>query len=137
LSTGSLRPRHLPAPFPERKDLRILIARPVSLGLKPSQAELAKLTDSTLSHINKIETGKYNPSLDILLKLAEALQVSLDELVAKNGTGEVRIEDQNFAERVKLLNSMTEEERKAVTLIIDAILTRKKMAGVLKEAAGA
>lgn len=46
--------------------------------------------------------------------------------MAKNVTGEVRIEDQNFAERVKLLNSMTEEERKAVTLVVDAILTRKK-----------
>ena len=42
-------------------------------------AELAKIPRSTLTHI---ESGSGNPSLQNLLKLAEALQVSVEELLS-------------------------------------------------------
>lgn len=51
-----------------------------------------------LSHINRIETGKYNPSLDVIQKLATVLEVSIDYLVSDTDEDfrEVRIEDKGL-----------------------------------------
>lgn len=40
-----------------------------------SQDELAKLVGTTQSYISKIETGFNNPSLDMVDKIAEALEI--------------------------------------------------------------
>ena len=47
-----------------------------------SQAQLAEQIGSHLSHINRIETGKYNPSLDVVQRLASVFDVSIDYLVS-------------------------------------------------------
>jgi transcriptional regulator with XRE-family HTH domain len=94
-----------------------------------SQKELGEMIGSHLSHINRIETGKQNPSLEVLIKLADALEVSIDGLVrgSEEDFKEIRIEDKNMAERIKLLNTMEPEDRKAVIRVIDAMLTKKKI----------
>jgi len=62
---------------------------------------------TTLTHINRLETGKYNPSLDVVKKLASVLEVSLDDLVSENGNlAEVNFENKAFYEKIKLLNSV-------------------------------
>ncbi|WOT13155.1 helix-turn-helix transcriptional regulator [Leptospira interrogans] len=80
-----------------------------------SQSELADKVGAHLTHINRIENGKYLPSLDTVVLLAEALECSLDILV--NGSAEsskdIRIEDQSFAEKIRLLNSLDTEEKKS------------------------
>lgn len=100
-----------------------------------SQAELAKRVNAHLTHINRVETGKYTPSLETVIDIAHVLEVPIDYLInsTDGSLEEVRIEDQTLAERVKLLNSLDEEERKAVVKIIDAMLTKKKMMAVLTE----
>ena len=94
-----------------------------------SQSDLGEMIGSHLTHVNRIETGKHNPSLEVLKKIAAALEVSIDYLV--HGTGddlqEVKIEDKNMAERIKLLNTLDPEDRKAVIRVIDAMLTKKKI----------
>ncbi|MDI7226566.1 helix-turn-helix domain-containing protein [Leptospira santarosai] len=100
-----------------------------------SQTELADKIGVHLTHINRIENGKYLPSVDTIVLLAEALESSLDILV--NGSTEsskdIRIEDQSFAEKIRLLNSLDEEEKKAVILFLDSLLSKKKMIGMLQE----
>jgi transcriptional regulator with XRE-family HTH domain len=46
-----------------------------------TQEDLAKITQITLQHISSIEQGKRTPSLNLLIKIAEQLKVSLDYLV--------------------------------------------------------
>jgi transcriptional regulator with XRE-family HTH domain len=94
-----------------------------------SQKELGEMIGSHLSHINRIETGKYKPSLDVLKKIADSLEVSLDYLVSdkEEEFKEVKIEDKNMVERIKLLNTLEPEDRKAVIRVIDAMLTKKKI----------
>lgn len=41
-----------------------------------SQSDLAKLANVDISYISKIETGKRNPSIAMLERLAHALDVS-------------------------------------------------------------
>ena len=48
---------------------------------KLSQAELAELLNISSVHVSKIELGKTNFGVDILMKITEVLQVSADELL--------------------------------------------------------
>lgn len=100
-----------------------------------SQKELGEMIGSHLSHINRIEKGKYNPSLDVLKKIADSLEVSLDYLVSDKAEEfkEVKIEDKNMAERIKLLNTLEPEDRKAVIRVIDAMLTKKKILKIVSD----
>lgn len=45
-----------------------------------SQQELAYLVNATRQTIGLIEKGKYNPSLNLCIKIAKALHKTLDQL---------------------------------------------------------
>jgi transcriptional regulator with XRE-family HTH domain len=94
-----------------------------------SQTQLAEHIGSHLSHINRIETGKYNPSLDVVQKLAKALDVTIDYLVSDTAEDlqEVRIEDKSLLERVKLIDSLEEEDKTALMRVIDSMLTKNQI----------
>ena len=47
---------------------------------KLSQAELAKLIGVSRQTINMIESGEYNPTLALCLKICKALDTRLDDL---------------------------------------------------------
>jgi XRE family transcriptional regulator, regulator of sulfur utilization len=47
-----------------------------------SQAKLAEVSGVTRASIALLETGSSNPTLEILMKLSSALQVSIDELIS-------------------------------------------------------
>ncbi len=49
-----------------------------------TQDDLAKLTGCTRQTINAIEKNKYSPSLELAFKLAEVLNVTLEELFTPN-----------------------------------------------------
>ncbi|MCL8268760.1 helix-turn-helix domain-containing protein [Leptospira weilii] len=94
-----------------------------------SQADLADKTQSTLSHINKLETGKYLPSVDNLIKIANAFDVSLDYLVSEEvgSYEEVNTDGKSFFQKLKLIDTLDSEDKKALTRIIDSMLTKKKI----------
>ena len=98
-----------------------------------SQTQLAEQIGSHLSHINRIETGKYNPSLDVVRKLATVFDVTIDYLVSDTDEDfkEVRIEDKNLMERVKLIDSLEEDDRAALIRVIDSMLTKKKILNLI------
>lgn len=105
-----------------------------------SQTQLAEQIGSHLSHINRIETGKYNPSLDVIQKLAGVLDVSIDYLVSDTDEDfkEIRIEDKGLMERVKLIDALDEEDKTALIRVIDSMLTKKKILNLItkEEVAG-
>lgn len=100
-----------------------------------SQTQLAEKIGSHLSHINRIETGKYNPSLDVVQKLATVFDVTIDYLVSDTDEDfkEVRIEDKNLMERVKLIDSLEEDDKTALIRVIDSMLTKKKILNLITQ----
>ncbi len=61
---------------------------------KQSQATLAQLSVATgisVSTLSRLESGRRRPSLELLLPLAKAHKVPLDELVGAPSTGDPRI----------------------------------------------
>lgn len=47
-----------------------------------SQAMLAKIAGSTRAAVALIESGSSNPTLEVLLKISQALKISIDELIS-------------------------------------------------------
>jgi transcriptional regulator with XRE-family HTH domain len=100
-----------------------------------SQSELAEKIEFSLSHITRIETGKYNPSLTVAMKLAEVFDVSIDQLVndpddASKGT---TIKDKALAERIKLIDSLDQEDREVLIRMADTMLTKQKILQLLTQ----
>jgi transcriptional regulator with XRE-family HTH domain len=98
-----------------------------------SQTALAERIGAHLSHVNRVETGKYTPSLDFIVKVAEAFGVTVDDIVADQNDvlKEVRVEDKELSERIRLLESLDKKERDAIITVIDSMLTKKKMLDLL------
>jgi len=46
-----------------------------------SQDALAKKADITREYVNKLEAGRYDPTVSVVQRLAKALKVSVAELV--------------------------------------------------------
>ncbi len=54
-------------------------------------AQLAAATGISISTLSRLESGRRRPTLDLLLPLARAHQVALDELVGGPATGDPRV----------------------------------------------
>ncbi len=59
-------------------------------------AELAETTGISISTLSRLESGGRRPTLELLLPLAQAHQVPLDELVGAPPVGDPRIDPQPF-----------------------------------------
>lgn len=73
---------------------------------KMTQKELSEKSGISRSHIASIETGKYNPSLDTLKKLAQALTISLESL-----TSDMESSDEGLFKLVSKLIKATENKK--------------------------
>lgn len=100
-----------------------------------SQSELAERIGAHLTHVSRVETGKYIPSLDFVVKAAEVLDVRLDTLLSErpDPSQDVRIEDKELAERLRLMETLDKREREAVITVIDAMLTKQRVRSLLEE----
>jgi transcriptional regulator with XRE-family HTH domain len=102
-----------------------------------SQGELAERIGVHLTHVSRVETGKYTPGLDFVVKAAGAFGVTVDDLVTEHPEGleEVRLEDRELTERIRLLEDLDERDREALFTVMDAVLTKQRMKKVLESAA--
>jgi transcriptional regulator with XRE-family HTH domain len=93
-----------------------------------TQKAVAEKIKTYPTNINRIENNKYVPSVNVLLKLADLFEVSLDHLVSgkEDEFQEVKIEDKKLADKFKLIDSLEDAERNALITIIDSMLTKKK-----------
>ena len=53
-------------------------------GRKMTQDELARRTGISRPNISRFESGNYNPSLEMMVRMAAALDMTLDLKLAKN-----------------------------------------------------
>ena len=86
-----------------------------------SQERLADKANLTQQHISRIEQGTNTPSIETLIKLSEALSVSIEVIINTNNKGMDR-RDLIILEKIKLLN---EGNRNKVLGYIDALLDRR------------
>jgi len=79
--------------------------------MKITQEQLAEIIDKSPSYVSYIETGKKSMSLETLVDIANALQVSSDELLSFN------VEHPNAAkdEFSSILEKCTTYEKRVIT----------------------
>lgn len=87
------------------------------LKKKFSQETLAELLDITPTHIKHIESGRRKPSIEILFKLAEILDFSIDNIIFSNGGDKERL----IKSIDNKLCTMTKQQLMLTENIIDAI----------------
>lgn len=103
-----------------------------------SQGELADKIKVHLTHISRIETGKYNPSVEDLIKIADVFEVSLDELVSgkdlKNTTD--AIQNTPMYQKIRMIEQLDDKDRSTILNVIDCILTRNKFKDFVQQQLG-
>ena len=105
-----------------------------------NQGELAEAIGINPSHLSRLENGKYQPSVDALQRIAQALEVSVDYLLSEDTDEiEVRIENKSLSERLRLIDTLEEADQQALIQVIDSMLTKQRMKqllsnGILQEA---
>ncbi|NAS12898.1 helix-turn-helix domain-containing protein [Poritiphilus flavus] len=83
-----------------------------------SQAALGKLVDTSGDIIGRYERDIMTPSIDVIMKIADVLDVSIDFLVGKT-TLEL---DTKVLKRVEEVSKLNDEEKGKIFMVIDALI---------------
>lgn len=89
---------------------------------KMSQLDLANKVSLHTNAIGRYERGEAIPSVDVAIKLAKALEVSLDYLT---GLTNVELNDVTLS-RLGEINALNNEDREHVYKVLDALLRDAK-----------
>ena len=74
------------------------------------------------------ENGRITPSLEAIIHIAEALDVSIDYLVIDNMPRRpLHIDDHGLTERLAALAELDQADRDSMLSVLDALITRKRV----------
>ncbi|OWP82906.1 MULTISPECIES: helix-turn-helix domain-containing protein [Flavobacterium] len=94
--------------------------------------EVISAVDMGASMYSRIENGVNEPSLSTLEKIAKALGVALSDFFTDNDlTTDVNSYDGSLMEKVKMIEALSDEEKKTVFSIVDAFVGKKKLKDAL------
>lgn len=83
-----------------------------------SQAELGKLIGTSGDVIGRYERSDITPSIDVVAKIADALEVSIDFLVGKTNT----LLDKNMIDRLQDIDQLPDDKKAYILNLIDICL---------------
>ncbi|MDD2196894.1 MAG: helix-turn-helix domain-containing protein [Bacteroidales bacterium] len=97
-----------------------------------TQKEVIMAIDMGAAMYSRIESGKTEPSLTTLEKIAKALGVSLVELIQSDESmSDVNSVDKSLMEKLRLMEALNDEERKTIYTMLDAFIGKKKLKDAL------
>jgi len=94
--------------------------------------ELADKAKVHISHIQRIEAGKSQPTVEILKRLAEALDVSIDLLVFDRATETAarRLKDKELIDQFAAIDSFNDDDKLVVKKVLAALIIKHKLESV-------
>ncbi|MDE6600058.1 MAG: helix-turn-helix domain-containing protein [Oscillospiraceae bacterium] len=81
---------------------RRMSKRRKELGLK--QYQVCEMIDVNYKYISNLETGRSVPSLDVIMRLCEALQTTPDYLLLGSDKSESIVSDKTLTEKISVLD---------------------------------
>jgi transcriptional regulator with XRE-family HTH domain len=99
-----------------------------------SQKELAASIGMDQAQYSRMESGKVEPTLSSLEKIAEALGIKIAELFDEQEPTDINSYDKSDVEKLRLLNQLEETEKKSIFNIIDMAITKKRLKDTLSNA---
>lgn len=102
-------------------------------GKKLSQGILAEKVGISANHLSRLERGVFQPSVDVVKRLAHELEVSVDSLLSGEDetSPDVSIKNKELSERIRLIDQLEPEDQEAVMRVIDSMLTKCRMQRLL------
>jgi transcriptional regulator with XRE-family HTH domain len=83
-----------------------------------SQADLGKRVETSGDIIGRYERDEVKPSIEVVIRMADALEVSLDFLVGKT---DLEL-DSSTLNRIREVTALPDEDRKQVFMVVDALI---------------
>ena len=96
-----------------------------------TQKELAAMLDIGLSQFNKYESGMHIPPIEKLIQLSELFDTTVDYLIKGTGTDMQKLHNQKLLKRFQEIEHFNEEEQDTVLQLLDAMIMKSKMTGVI------
>lgn len=92
-----------------------------------TQGQLAKKIGADIQRISKYERGVLIPTTDIMVKLSDALDVSLDYLL-KNGKNRVagKIRDTELIDQFIQVDTLPEKDRHILKALLEAFIKKHR-----------
>ena len=97
-----------------------------------TQVRLAELIEVSPRVYNRWEGGSAAPRLDTLVKIADILNVTLDELVGRTeATSEVAIQNPKLHQLYHEIDGLSDEDQQALVILLDSLIKRSQMGQIL------
>lgn len=99
-----------------------------------TQQDLVSLSGVAISQIRRYEANKSSPTLEVVIKLAKALGVSIDELVFARVTGVAasKLMDRDLLEQFEVISTLDADEREAVKRILEGVIVKHQVEKMMK-----
>ena len=94
------------------------------------------LADGVGMHVNQIkkyETGNAQPTLGALIKLAQTLHVSIDEMVFEEGE---RGPDEDLRLQFEAISRMSDEDKKIIKALLDGMIIKHQTQQMVSNLSG-
>ncbi len=93
-----------------------------------SQGELADKVSTDARQISRYENGRINPSLDVLARIAENLNVSIDHLVFDDIPRRPLHNPENIlGDRLTAITELNDDDRHSLLNVIDGLVTKSRL----------
>ena len=93
-----------------------------------SQGELADKIGTDGRQISRYENGHITPSAEVLVKLAQAFDVSVDYLLFEDAPRRpLTVEDRELVEKLQEVQHLSEEDRASILHILDALVAKSRI----------
>lgn len=96
-----------------------------------AQKELAARVDIRFQLLNKYESGQHLPPAETLIRLAQALDTTVDHLLTGNPMEETPLANSMLFKRFLALETFNEEDRITIIKVIDAMIAKHRMEAAL------
>jgi transcriptional regulator with XRE-family HTH domain len=97
-----------------------------------TQARIVELLDVSPRVYNRWETTGTAPRLDTLVRIADILSVTLDELVGRSEpSDDVQTSNPKLRELYAEIDGLSDEDQKALIVLLDSLVKRSRMGRVL------
>jgi transcriptional regulator with XRE-family HTH domain len=101
---------------------------------KLTQMQLSELLDVQPRLISRWETGETKPQFDHMVRLAEVLEVSLDELAKGPEAGEPTrhtIRNRRLEELCRRVDALSREDQEVICHVMDSLIRKEQMRAIM------
>jgi transcriptional regulator with XRE-family HTH domain len=100
-----------------------------------SQAQLAKKLNVHQKQISGYERGIHSPSIELLIRMAELLDVSLDYIAFENRQDKniVPIADRELMQAVQLIDQLSAEDRATIKAVLNTFIVKNRFQRLASE----